>query len=91
MTDPAPRYTRTLAALYADQGHFDKALAVYRHLMRQFPNRSDISEGFAELKGKIEKIRTSNEPELAPLFKEWFDLLIKYRQSALSRKKAEIP
>ncbi|PIP36982.1 MAG: hypothetical protein COX19_17880 [Desulfobacterales bacterium CG23_combo_of_CG06-09_8_20_14_all_51_8] len=81
MNDPAPRYTRTLARLYADQGHYDKALEVYRHLMKQFPDRRDISEGFSDLKERIQRIQTSNEPELAPLFREWFDLLIKYKQS----------
>jgi hypothetical protein len=87
MNDPAPRYTRTLATLYADQGHYDKALTVYRHLIKQFPDSRDISEGFSDLKDRIQRIKTSNEPELAPLFREWFDLLIKYRQTFPAQKK----
>jgi len=76
-----------MARLYADQGHYDKALEVYRHLMTQFPESRDISEAFSDLKEKIQRIRTSNEPELAPLFREWFDLLIKYRQTYPGQKK----
>lgn len=86
MNDPTPRYTRTMARLYADQGHYDKALEVYRHLMKQFPENPDISAAYSDLNVKIQRIKASNEPELAPLFREWFDLLVKYRQTYPAQK-----
>ncbi len=80
MTDHAQRYTKTLAKLYADQGHFDKAIEIYQHLVKKFPERKDILDDFSDLKVKMQRIKTSNEPELAVLFQQWFDLLAKYRQ-----------
>ncbi len=80
MNNPAQQYTKTLAKLYADQGHYDKAIEVYQHLIKQFPAREDILDDFSDLKVKIQRIKTSNEPELAVLFRQWFDLLIKYKQ-----------
>jgi len=80
MNDPAQRYTKTLAKLYADQGHFDKAIEIYQHLVKEFPEREDILDNFSDLKVKMQRIKTSNEPELAVLLKQWFDLLAKYKQ-----------
>ncbi|MDA3898264.1 MAG: tetratricopeptide repeat protein [Desulfobacteraceae bacterium] len=80
MTDPTQRYTKTLAKLYADQGHFEKAIEIYQHLVKKFPEREDILDDFSDLKVKMQREKTSNEPELAVLLKQWFDLLAKYRQ-----------
>jgi len=80
MNDPAQRYTKTLAKLYADQGHFDKAIEIYQHLVKKFPEREDILDDFSDLKIKMQRIKISNEPELAVLFKQWIELLAKYKQ-----------
>jgi tetratricopeptide (TPR) repeat protein len=87
MNDPAQRYTKTLAKLYADQGYYDKAIEIYRHLVKKFPEREDLLDDFSDLKVKIQRIKTSNEPELSVLFQRWFDLLAKYRQiNAIQRE-----
>jgi len=80
MSDPAQRNTKTLAKLYADQGHFEKAIEIYQHLVKEFPDREDILDDFSDLKVKVQRIKTSNEPELAELLQQWFDLLAKYKQ-----------
>jgi tetratricopeptide (TPR) repeat protein len=80
MSNPDQRYTKTLAKLYADQDHFDKAIEIYQHLIEKFPEREDLLDDFEDLKVKMQRIKTSNEPELAVLFKQWFDLLAQYRQ-----------
>jgi len=54
MNDPAQRYTKTLAKLYADQGHFDKAIEIYQHLVKKFPEREDILDDFSDLKIKMQ-------------------------------------
>lgn len=80
MNDPTQRYTKSLAKLYADQGHYEKAIEIYKHLMKKFPEREDIIDDFSDLKIKMQRIKISNEPELAVLFQQWFDLIAKYKQ-----------
>lgn len=69
-----------MAKLYADQGHYEKAIEIYKHLMNEFPDREDILDDFSELKVKMQRRSASKEPELAFLFQQWFELLKKYRQ-----------
>ncbi|MCK5784208.1 MAG: tetratricopeptide repeat protein [Desulfobacterales bacterium] len=80
MTDPTQRYTKTLAKLYADQGHFDKAIEIYQHLVKKFPDREDLLDDFSDLKVKIQRTKTSNDSKLSVLFKQWFELIAKYKQ-----------
>lgn len=87
MNNP-PHYTRTLARLYAEQGYHDKAVEIYRHLMRKFPDRRELLEDVSALEARMREAQTTNEPALSRLFQEWLDLLTKYRQvrnEALSR------
>jgi tetratricopeptide (TPR) repeat protein len=53
-----PVYTRTLAELYLKQGFAEKALGVYRHLLRTEPGDPDISARIADL----ESGRVGSEP-----------------------------
>ncbi len=81
---PARRRTRTLAKLYADQGHFDKAIEICRHLVRDFPERKDIEEikqDIADMEGRRNQIKTARKPKLPALITEWLELIKKYRQS----------
>ena len=80
MNDPARRYTKTIAKLYADQGHYDKAIEIYQYLVTNFPDREDILDDFSDLKIKLQRIKTSKKPNLAVLFQQWFDLLAEYKQ-----------
>jgi hypothetical protein len=41
--------TPTMAELYASQGHFDKAVAVYRNLLARDPNETQYLERIEEL------------------------------------------
>ena len=87
MDDPAQRYTKPLAKLYADQGHYDKAIEIYQYLTKKFPERKDISDDLSDLKIKIQRIETSAKPELAVLFQQWFDLIARYKQMNAIQKK----
>jgi tetratricopeptide (TPR) repeat protein len=80
MDDPAQRYTKPLATLYADQGHYDKAIEIYQYLIKKFPDRKDILDDLSDLKIKMQRIKASDKPELDVLFQEWFDLIAKYKQ-----------
>ena len=72
-------YTATMARVYADQGYWDKAAEIYRHLLQLEPERSDYLDALAEAEKKI--ISSGRKPleDLAPLFQQWFDLMLKYK------------
>jgi hypothetical protein len=72
-------YTGTMAKVYADQGHWDKTAEIYRHLLRLEPERIDYLEALAEAERKLNT--TGNRPvgDLAPLFHQWIDLMLKYK------------
>jgi hypothetical protein len=72
-------YTGTMAKVYAGQGHWDKAAEIYRHLLRMEPERTDYLEALAEAERILSK--TGNRPveDLAPLFHQWIDLMLKYK------------
>ena len=69
-----------LAKLYADQGRYDKANEIYRHLMEKFPEREDILEDVADLKVRMERAKTASKPQLPALFQHWLELIKEYRQ-----------
>ena len=80
MNEPASEYSKTQAKLYADQGFYDKAMEIYRHLINEFPEQEDLLDDISDLKMKMQQAKASKEPELAILFKQWIDLLTQYRQ-----------
>jgi hypothetical protein len=47
--EPEPVLTETMAELYARQGHFGDALAVYRHLVERQPNDRRLADRVREL------------------------------------------
>ena len=80
MNKPIYPSTRTLAKLYADQGYHDKAVEIYYDLLQKFPGRKDITDDLAEVKQRMQQVKTTHEPKLTLVFQEWLDLLTKYKQ-----------
>lgn len=79
-------YTATMARVYADQGYWEKAAEIYRYLLKHEPERNDYLEALAEAERKI--ISSGKKPfgDLAPLFHQWFDLMLKYKNLQKLRK-----
>jgi len=79
-------YTKTMAKVYTDQGHWEKAAEVYRYLLNEEPNRQDLKDALRE----IESIRSDSKkkvPEnLISLFTEWIELMLDYNK--ISKLKA---
>jgi hypothetical protein len=71
-------YTRTMAKVYADQGHYEKAARIYHHLLAQDPTRADLRAELAEVEMILAKIGTGPAKDLSPLFRRWFDLIGRY-------------
>jgi hypothetical protein len=78
-------YTETMAKLYADQGHWSKAVEIYQRLLQSEPQRQDLIDNLEHARQKMEEKADSGPENLVPLFREWIDLLL--HQDKLERLK----
>jgi hypothetical protein len=72
-------YTGTMAKVYSGQGHWDKAAEIYRHLLKLEPERTDYLEALAEAERILNTTVNRQVEDLAPLFQQWIDLMLKYK------------
>lgn len=79
-------YTATMAKVYADQGHWGKAAEIYRHLLKQAPERDDYLEALAGVEKKIISSGKKSADKLTPLFHQFFGLLLKFKNLEKLRK-----
>ena len=73
-------YTETMAKVYADQGHWEKVVEIYRHLLAMEPDRLEYADALAEAENrlKMNEIHRKAPDHLIPLFREWIQLLFKF-------------
>lgn len=55
-------YTETLARLYWRQGFLDKALVIYRHLLRLQPDNVQLREQVSMLEQRLDSMIPSSTP-----------------------------
>ena len=77
MSQQVDIYTETMAAVYADQGHWEKVAEIYRHLLAIEPERLAYADALADAENRMKTSRKTPE-QLVPLFREWIDLLFKF-------------
>jgi hypothetical protein len=82
-------YTETMAKVYADQGHWAKAVEIYHHLAAKQPGRQDLANALAEAETKMNEISQEPPERLVPLFREWIELLFQFEK--LKKLKRIIP
>jgi len=83
--------TATLARVFAEQGHWEKSIEIYRNLLRQDPGRPDLVQALAEAEAALRSARPAPSQALVTLFREWIDLLLRYdRVRKLRRFKSRI-
>jgi tetratricopeptide (TPR) repeat protein len=75
-----PIKTATMAKIFAQQGHFDEAVEIYRHLLKQNPDRLDLKEALArtEEKRRLESVPDSGD--IVSVLSDFIRLLLQYRQ-----------
>jgi len=75
-------YTETMAKVYGEQGHWDKVVEIYRHLLTLEPERLDYADALADAESRMTLEEDSGRPaeKLVPLFREWIDLLFQYKK-----------
>jgi len=76
MSEDIDVYTSTMAKIYADQGHFEKAAEIYRFLLKQEPDRQDLIEALSQIERKFFSNEKKDHGALVSLFAKWFDLAL---------------
>ena len=71
MADDQKFETETMAGIYASQGHYRKAIEIYRRLLEQQPESSDLKDKVLRIESKQ---KYEDENRLAAKFSEWIDL-----------------
>ncbi|MFH2065292.1 MAG: hypothetical protein ABIK15_08860 [Pseudomonadota bacterium] len=90
-----PEYvTVSLAKTYASQGHIQKALELYRHLLQNAPDDQTLKNTIFELENADPAVTGqtfSKKKDLAGLFESWVEWTLKYKKiRALKRLKSRI-
>jgi cytochrome c-type biogenesis protein CcmH/NrfG len=78
MEENYPHGTVTLARLFAAQGHWERAVNIYRRLLEREPERPDIALALAEAERQVQAAGRKTPGDLDALFRQWIDLLLKY-------------
>ena len=73
-------YTVTMARVYEDQGHWEKAAEIYRYLLKQEPEKEDIADALAEVERRLDDGMTKTADDLTPLIGEWIHLIFFYKR-----------
>ena len=71
-------HTATMAKVYSEQGHWEKAVEIYRHLLEDEPEREDYLAALESAENKAKQNRNDSLEELSTLFRQWLDLMLKY-------------
>lgn len=75
MTEAKAFYTRTLADLFVRQGHYRKAVDVYRHLLSETPGDRGLMDALKAAEAKRNQGEASKSRKPVDLFCQWFDLV----------------
>lgn len=71
-------FTQTLAKVYAEQGHFQEAAQIYRHLLETWPNRPEYREAFQQIENRLATDGLQTDQALIGLISTWVDLEMGY-------------
>lgn len=91
MAQERQHYTLTMARLLAEQGHWQEAVDIYRHLVRTNPGREELAAALAEAEERLRQPAPKTATELVGLFEEWIRLIFKVqRMHRLQRLKQKL-
>ena len=84
-------HTATMAKVYAQQGHYQKAAEIYRHILSNEPDRQDIAMELSMVEQKLadmepESERDTRESDLVCLFQKWFQMASRHRRIEFLKK-----
>lgn len=71
-----PFFTRTMARIHAEQGHYHKAAEIYRFLRVREPEAQDLQDALQHVEALAAQNADARHARLVDLMSEWFHLLI---------------
>ncbi len=71
--------TVTMAQIYAQQGHYKKAVEIYKNLLEREPNRQDLAAALSEVEKKLSEMESNTDGDLADLLGKWIELILIYK------------
>lgn len=74
-TDDIHIYTRTMARIYAEQGHLEKSAQIYRHLLEQSPEQQGLQDELQQVLSRISEGEQQNNADLVRLFDKWIEAM----------------
>lgn len=80
MGSDSNEYTLTMAQVYAGQGHWEKAVEIYRHLAGEQPGREDLQDALRVAQEHLEQVGAKQLEDLAPLLETWLKLQTRVHQ-----------
>ena len=75
MTDDVHIYTRTMAQIYADQGHLGKSVQIYRYLLERSPECQDLRDELFQVESRIAEGGNSTGRDLVRVFSNWIEAM----------------
>ncbi|MBT8357364.1 MAG: tetratricopeptide repeat protein [Desulfobacterales bacterium] len=78
--------TATMARVYFNQGHYEKAKEIYKHLLKYEPDSRDLATALAEVESKLQQKTQGNGEKLADMFSTWIDFIISYKTMRYLKK-----
>jgi len=72
--------TATMAKIYAGQGHYEMAAEIYRHLLRESPDRRDWANALAQIEAKLAAQAEGRFRDPSGRLAEWIGLMLSYRR-----------
>ena len=68
-------YTATMARVYADQGRYDEAAQIYRYLLDQNPDRTDLQQALNDVLAKLPPV-PERWPAVSELVAQWVGMML---------------
>jgi hypothetical protein len=82
-------FTRTMARVYAQQGHYDQAVMIYRHLLAESPHDETLIKALADAEAQLAAQQKTQRRDLVHLTRRWIRLL--QARKDVERLKKTIP
>jgi tetratricopeptide (TPR) repeat protein len=75
-----PIKTATMAKIFAQQGHFDEAIEIYRYLLSKDPEQKDLADALARTAEKRDKELAAGPRDIVSTLSNYIGLLLNFRQ-----------
>ena len=75
-----PIKTATMAKIFAQQGHYDEAIEIYRYLLSKDPHQENLADALARTVEKRDKELATDSRDIPSILSNYIELLLNFRQ-----------